>query len=68
MLTRINKSNIAAVPTHDPLEALYLVAATILDILSCNHHWKGVKTFQEGVSEGNEPKYVGSFLLNHFIS
>ena len=55
------------------LEALYLVVgvlivpskenvvykAAILDFLSCHHHYKGVKTFQKGVSEGNDPQYVG---------
>ena len=73
---------IAAVATHVPLEALYLVVgglivlpkdnavctAAILDFLSCHHHFKGVKPFQKGVSEGNDPTFVGSFLLTHFIS
>ena len=36
--------------------------------LSCHHHYKGVKPFQIGVSEGNDPRCVGSFLLPHFIS
>ena len=27
----------------------------ILDFLSRHHHYKGVKPFQKGVSEGNEP-------------
>ena len=67
---------------HVPLEALYLVVgglivppkgnavctAAILDFLSCHHHYKGVKPFQKGVSEGNDPKCIGSFLLTHFIS
>ena len=63
-------------PTHVPLEALYLVVgglivppkenavctAAILDFLSCHHHYEGVKPFQKGVSEGNDPKCIGSFL------
>ena len=36
--------------------------------LSRHRHYKGVKPFQKGVSEGNDPKCVGSFLLTHFIS
>ena len=69
-------------PTHVPLKALYLVVgglivppkenavctAAILDFLSSHHHYKGVKPFPKGVSEGNNPKCVGSFLLTHFIS
>ena len=43
-------------------------AASILDFLSCNHRYKGVKPFQKGVSEGNDPFCVGSFLLPHLIS
>ena len=76
------KSKIAAVPTHVPLEALYLVVgglivppkenavctAAILDLLSCHHHFKGVKLFQKGVTEDNDPKFVGCFLPTHFIS
>ena len=64
------KSKIAAVPTHVPLEALYLIVlglilppkehavckAAILDFLSCHHHYKVAKPFQKGVSEGNDPK------------
>ena len=64
------------------LEALYFVVGglivppkenavctvAILDFLSCHHHFKGVKPFQKGVTEGNDPKFVGSFLLIHFIS
>ena len=55
-------------PTHVPLEALYLFVgrlivppkenvctAAILDFLSSHHHYKGVKDFQKGVSEGNDP-------------
>ena len=64
--TKNKKSKIAAVPTHVPLEALYLVVggskvppkenavctAAILDFFSsCNHHYKGVKPLQKGVSE-----------------
>ena len=40
----------------------------IWDFLSCHHNYKGVKPFEKGVSEGNEPKCVGSFILTHFIS
>ena len=76
------KSKIAAVPTHVPLEALYLVVGglivplkenavctvPILDFLSCHYHYKGVKPFQKGVTAGNDPKCVGSFILTQFIS
>ena len=79
---KMKKSKIAAVPAHVPLEALYLVVgglivpskgnavctAAILDVLSCHHHFKGVKPFQKGVLEGNDLKFGGSFLLTHFIS
>ena len=68
-LRRKKKSKIAAVPTHVPLEALYLVVdglivspkenafstAAILDFLSCPHYYKGVKQFQKGVTAGNDP-------------
>ena len=80
--TEKEKSKIAAVPTHVPLEALYLVVGglivprkenavctvTILDFLSCHHHYEGIKPFQKGVSAGNDPKCIGSFFLTHFIS
>ena len=36
--------------------------AAILDFWSCHHHYKGVKPFQKGVSEGNEPNCIGSFF------
>ena len=65
-------------PTHFPLEGLYLVVgglivppkgnaactAAILDFLSCHHHYicVCVKPFQKGVLEGNDPKCIGSFL------
>ena len=42
--------------------------AAILDFLSCHHGYKGVKPFQKGVLESNDPKCVVSFLLTHFIS
>ena len=29
--------------------------AAIWDILACDHHYKGVKPFQKGVSEVNDP-------------
>ena len=69
-------------PTHVPLKALYLVVgglivptkenavftAAILDFLSSHDHYKGVKPFPKGITEGNDPNCVGSFLLTHFIS
>ena len=36
--------------------------------LPCHHHYKGVKSSQKAVLEGNDPYSVGSFLLPHFIS
>ena len=75
----LKNPKIAAVPTQVPLEALYLVvggfivppkenAVCTAAILSCHHHYKGVKPFQKGVTGGNDPNCVGSFLLTHFIS
>ena len=65
-----------------PLDALYfggclidsaskgnaVGTAVILDFSACHHHYKGVKPCQKFVSEGNDPKCVGSFLLTRFIS
>ena len=55
--------------SYVPLEALHLVVGRLivppkenavgnaanLDFSSCHHHYKGVKSFQKGVSEGNDP-------------
>ena len=76
---RTSKSKIAAVPTHVPLEALYLVVgglivppkenavctAAILDFLSCHRHFKGGISFQAG----NNPKCIWKYSSNplHFI-
>ena len=46
-----------------PSKENVVCTAAILDFLSCHHHYKGVKQFQIGVSEGNDPRCVGSFLL-----
>ena len=62
---------------HVPLEALYLVVgglivppkrnavctAAILDFMSCPHHYKGVKPFQKGVSEGTTLSALEFFFL-----
>ena len=40
----------------------------ILDFWIFVTDYEGVRPLRKSVSEGNDPKCVGSFLRNHFIS